>query len=32
VGNHYEYNVELDAQQGRLNDRAVGRLAGIELK
>jgi len=32
VGNHYEYNVELDAQQGRLNDRAVGRLAGIELQ
>jgi hypothetical protein len=31
-GNHYEYNVELDAQQGRLNDRAVARLAGVELK
>jgi len=25
------YNVELDAQQKRLNDEAVGRLAGIEI-
>jgi len=31
VGNHYEYNVELDAQQGRLDDASVARLAGIEL-
>lgn len=32
VGNHFEYNVELDAQQGRLNDRSVGRVAGIQLQ
>lgn len=32
VGSHYVYNCELDMQQGLLNDKAVGRLAGLELQ
>ena len=31
VGNHWTYNVDMDAQQGRLNDASVARLAGVEL-